>query len=229
MKEKIDFQTLRLLPYVIFSTVFCIIISMLFPIIQLFLTRSPDDVAMYEMNTSLYMLCYFFIFMSIVGILSCLYHLSMINKWFAASCNMTGAYIIAEAVVYVMKWISSFDGIPKGFDIALMIVRVIPTLSLMMMLALILHGASVVYEELGKKKKRLSCLRTVVYLVAAFSTQIMLNIFMNTEKNTDKSSLVLNVITVIIYVFNIAVMAVLYIRVKTFSYDYYIHSYNSQL
>ena len=128
-----------------------------------------------------------------------------------------------------MKWISSFDGIPKGFNIVLMIVRVIPTLSLMMMLALILHGASVVYEELGKKKKRLSCLRTVVYLVAAFSTQIMLNIFMNTEKNTDKSSLVLNVITVIIYVFNIAVMAVLYIRVKTFSYDYYIHSYNSQL
>ena len=228
MKEKLDYKTLRLFPYVIFAMIVAIMISMLSPLIQMFISGDVDEAAMYQMNDSLFMLCYFFTYMAIIGILSCLYHLSIINRWFGVSCNMTAAYIIAEAFVYVMKWISEFEGMPEWFEIILLFSKMVPTACLLMMLIFSLRGAADAYEEMGKKSKRLGCLRTEVYIIAAFASQIMLNVVISLENGTENLSVFAVIFISIVYIFNVAIMIIMYVRVKNFSYDYYIYSYNNQ-
>jgi len=153
----------------------------------------------------------------------------MINERFGVACNMTGAYIIIEAIAYITKWISELNGIPGWFMLILLIVRTIPTACLLMVLIFILRGAADVYIEMEMKTKRMNCLRTEVYTIAAFASQLMLNVVLGLEDGTKSLSLFLRIFIVIVYIFNVVVMVVLYIRVKQFSYDYYLYSYNNRL
>ena len=229
MKEKLDYKTLRLFPYVIFSMLFAIMISMLSPLAMLFMTHRFNDTSMYQMNNSLFMLCYLFTYLSIVGILSCLYHMTMITKWFGAACNILGGYIIAQAVVYVLKWIGTFKGIPDGYKYFMLIMKLIPTACLMMMIVFVLHGAAEVYGEIDKKKSRIACLKLEVHMIAAFATQMMLNIILSVEPSSTKFTIFYGVLIGIIYLFNISMMFIFYMRIKLFCYDYYLYSYNNQL
>ena len=127
-----------------------------------------------------------------------------------------------------MKWISEFEGIPKWFDIILLFSKMVPTACLLMMLIFTLRGAADAYEEMGKKSKRLGCLRTEVYIIAAFASQIMLNVVISLENGTENLSVFAVIFISIVYIFNVAIMIIMYVRVKNFSYDYYIYSYNNQ-
>ncbi len=229
MKEKIDPQTLRLFPYVIFALIFSIMLSMLSPLMELIKGDDMGDVTMYQMNTTLYMLCYFIIYLSIVGILSCLYHMTLITKWFGVACNLTGAFIISEAVVFIMKWISTLNGIPEVFELVSFFVRLIPTLLLMMIIVYVLHGAAATYKEMGKKKKGEACLKVEVYWIAAFAIQIILNIIIHIDPETTKVTLFYEIFVSVIYLYNVVVMTLLYIKIKGFCYDYYIYSHNQGL
>ncbi len=229
MKEKIDPQTLRLFPYVIFALIFSIMLSMLSPLIKLIKADYVGDVTMYQMNATLYMLCYFIIYLAIVGILSCLYHMSLISKWFGVACNLTGGYIISMAVVFIMKWVSTLRGIPESFELISFFVSLIPTLLLMMIIVYVLHGAAVTYMEMEKKKKSKSCLTVEVYWIAAFVIQILLDIIIHIDHESNRVTLFYEIIVIIIYLYSLVVMTWMYIKIKEFCYDYYIYSHNQGL
>lgn len=224
-----DEITLRFFPYMIFAMFVSIMISMLVPIVRIFTMGGMDDIDMYHMNDNLYMMCYFIIYFSVVWIFSCLYHMSNISKWFNYGCIMMIAFIISESASYFMKWIDNLMGDPKIVHVIMYIVRFAPTISIMLMITFIIHGASVLYVQMGKKKDGIFCKKLVVFWVAAFATQILLNIVLKIDDRNEQVSILGMIFTGIVYIYNFVIMIVMYITIKKFCYDYYIYSYNSRL
>ena len=229
MKEKIDPKTLQLFPNVIFSLFIAIIIYMLTPMMKIYLLDFAEEASVYEINSSIDMLCNFFMCASIVGILSCLYHMAIISKKFGAACNMAGGYIIAEAAVFVLMWIGNFKGIPAGFAAVVIAARLFPTLFIILMITSVLRGAAEFYREDEKKKAEASCKKAIVYWIAAFIIQMLLSILLTIEEDPLRASIVFQVIVIAVYIYNIVIMLLTYKRIKTFCYNYYLYSHNSGL
>ncbi|MBO4863685.1 MAG: hypothetical protein J5517_04930 [Eubacterium sp.] len=227
MQEKFDERTLRVFPYVIFVMLISLMISMISPIISLMVGGNTSDANLYQMNDSLYMTCYVIAYLAIVWMLSCLYHLSPMTKWFNFSYYMTLAYIISESVCYVLKWTTNVFGRYAFIRIFYFISRFVPTICVMLMLAYILHGISDIYEEMEKKAKCIFIRKLEVFWIAAFVAQIILNIIISTGISTEEYSLVYSTLTIGIYIYNSVVMIILYINVKCFCYEYYLYSYNT--
>ena len=229
MNEKLDLKTLRLFPYVIFIMIIAIMISMISPLIKLFTVGSLSDANMYRMNTTIYMMCYFFLYMAIIGILSCLYHMSMISKWFGIACNLTGAYIIAEAAYFVAKWIAGFYPDSNVFEVVVFFVGLIPSIAYMLIIVFVLTGAAFKYKELGKKNKKIACKKMIVYWISAFVIQVFLNIIIQVQPDDTKVSIGYVIFVGAVFLYSIIVMIASYIRIKQFCYDLYLYTYNGRI
>lgn len=227
MKEKIDLKTLRLFPYVIFTMLLILCIIMMVPLFKIFMADDFHDVNMSQMNDSLYMMCYFFLYMAIVGILSCLYHLSLISRKFGISCNLAGAYVIVQAISYIITWIFNLPGFSKAYVLIIFLARLLPNTLLMLMILFVLIGIAEIYKEQEKKKESLRCVKLEVYLIGAFAVQMAMTVYINIVPEDIKISIFFGILALAFYIYNIVVMVILYTRIKKFCYDYYIYSYNS--
>lgn len=229
MKDKFDERTIRVFPYTIFIMLFVIMISMMAPMIRLIMGGNINDANLYQMNTNLYMICYMIVYLAIVWIFSCLYHLSYMTKWFNYSCNMTAYYIIAEAVNFFMNWLCNALGNPGYLVIIGYIIRLIPTTFIMLLFAFVMRGASELYEEMGRKKAAVFCRTLIVYWVAAFASQILLNFVIQTESGQEEVSVIYIILISTIYIYTGVVMILSYVNIKRFCYEYYLYSYNNRI
>ena len=229
MNEKLDLKTLRLFPYVIFLMIVAIMIGMLSPLIKMLTVGSLADTSMYRMNNTIYMMCFFFLYLATIGILSCLYHMSMISKWFGIACNLSGAFIISEAAYFVAKWMASLYPESNFVEVLLFLVSMIPSISYMLIIVFVLVGAAYKYKELGKKNKKVACKKMVVYWISSFVIQILVNIIIQLEPDDTKVPLGFAIFIGLVFLYSIIVMISSYIRIKQFCYDLYLYTYNGRI
>jgi hypothetical protein len=196
--------------------------------IKLYLLDFAEEASVYELNTSIDMMCNFFMCASIIGILSCLYHMSMISRKFGVACNMAGGYIIAEALVFVLIWIGNLKMVPDAFDAVVISARLFPTLFIILMITSVLRGAADFYRE-DNKKKAVECDKAVVYWIAAFIIQMLLSIILTIEADPLRASIAFQVLVIAVYLYNIVIMLLTYRKIKIFCYNYYLYSHNSGL
>lgn len=206
-----------------------IMISMLSPLVNILTSGNKTDINMYQMNDTLYMLCYFIIYMAIIGILSCLYHMSIISVWFGIACNLTGCYIIAEAIYFVSKWLVNFFPDSKLLEVLVFLVSLIPAIFYMLIIVYVLKGAAIQYKEMGKKKEKVACKKLAVYWIAAFTIQVLLNIIIQIQPDNAQVPLLYGIFVGLVYLYTVIIMILLYMKIKQFCYDMYLYTYNGRL
>jgi hypothetical protein len=230
MNKEIDGKALQIFPYMVFIMVVSILFGMLSPVIRLLTSGNVTDFNLYFMNASLFMMCYFLIYISILWIFSCLYSLMDISRAFSMSCTMTACYILSELVAYVLKWLDGVLHSPRYLQSLLYIVRASPTFFIMLMFAYFMEGAAEQYKEMGRKKKYDFFKKLLVLWNIAFVTQMILNLTVNlfSYANAD-ISILLGIFACAIYLYNMVVMIIMYINVKGFCFDFYLYSYNNRV
>ena len=227
MKDNIDLKVLRILPYAVFTMFISIMFSMAGLIVRIITSGSVSDSALYQMDSNIYMICYFIMYVAVVLIMSFLYEMSNISKWFGYACTTTLVFILSETVDFVVRWaVRYIDN--YMIKMALVVIsEIIPSLCIVFLVIFILHGMIELYMLMDKEKKALKCKRFRVYCIIAFAFQILLSALASASNQNNRIFIFFIVTAGAIYIFNLIIIYFLYGRIKTFCYDFYLYSYNS--
>ncbi len=215
------------MPYLFMILLLANGLSMLSSIIIILTNEITVNVDVDELNTSFTLLCFLIMYLGVTGVLGCLYHLSMVSKKFSIACNLMGGYILADVLVYLLKWVMDLPGVPNSFIIVVFIARILPAAFMMLAVFFVLYGQADIYKEMGKKKESVTCFKLIVFWIAAFAVRVMLDTILFAVGDPSSMALIYDIITIIVSIMYIGVMVVTYILIKRFCYNYYLYSYNS--
>ena len=225
--EKVDFKILRAFPYALFTMFMSIMLSMAGLLIEIALSGSVADTSLYQMNSNVSMICYFFMYVSIVLLMCFLYEMYRISKWFNYACIMTKYFILSETMDFVTRWAVRYVNNVYIKTPLVVITEIIPSLCILLLLIFIMEGIVEIYKKMDKEKKAEKCIKFRKFCIMAFILQILLSAAVGISASMSEIYWLFIALAVVAYLFNLTIIILLYVMVKEFSYNYYMYSYNS--
>ena len=227
MKDNIDLKVLRALPYAVFGMFIAIMFSMASLIIRIITSGSVSDSSLYQMDSNVYMICYFIMFVAVVLIMSFLYEMTNMSKWFGYACTSTLLFILSETIDFVARWAVRYLNNYMIKMTIVIITEIIPSMCIVLLVMFILQGIIEIYLIMDKPKLAKKCRKFRKFCLIAFALQVILSGFAS-RTNTDYGVFLAFIITAgAIYIYNFVIIFLLYGKIKRFCYDFYLYSYNS--
>ena len=227
MKDYIDFKVLRTLPYAVFTMFIAIMFSMAGLIVRIITSGSVSDSALYQMDSNIYMICYFIMYVAVVLIMSFLYEMNNISRWFSYACTMTVLFILSETVDFVVRWAVRYINVYSVKMTMVIITEIVPSLCIVFLVLFILQGITELYISMENERQAKKCRRFRIFCLVAFALQMLLSGLASASSQTDAIFVFFLVTAGIIYIYNFIIIFLLYGRIKRFCYDLYLYSYNS--
>ena len=227
MKENVDLIVLRALPYSVFTMFVAIMLSMASLLIRIINSGKVSDSSIYQMDSNVYMICYFIMFVAIVLTMSFLYEISGISKWFYYSCTMSVVFALAEAINFVTRWAVRYIN-NNIIKLSLVVItEIIPSLCIVFMILFMINGIVLFYKGISKNAYIKKYKIFTILCIFAFVLQMLLSGMASETMKGGYSLVLFTVVAGVIYIYNAVVIYMLYQKIKRFCYDLYIHIYNS--
>ena len=217
----------RIFPFVVCIRFLSIVVSMLSFMIKA-VSGTPFSVYDYQFNDRLYMLCFLFTYIALVGIMSCLYQIRDVNHEMNAAYITSFVYIITEAVVFVLAWLGDVFSENTFVRLFVYICKIFPTACLLLVIAFVLMG--ITHHSHDQRKDKL-CVKTrnlVIYWISSFATQIVINIFFHLTTIRKSAPILFALFSIGVFLYNLVIIVMVYKRITEFSMEYYIYQYNKQ-
>ena len=228
MQQNIQYSTIRTFPY----TVFAILVSTLFVMVSYSLYSVllvNGEISFFQVTNGAYIVCYFVRYLCIVVCFVCLYKLSDLSKWLNLSCIMCESYMLAELASRLSKWLANVLPERIEFSLIALFINIFPSLFVMMVIVFIINGIDDLYCKMGKKKKGKSFRKLKPFWVVAAISQMLIGALLTPiiyALAETKAYLPAGVLVILFEIFYVLVALVIYFRVKSFCYEYYMYNYN---
>ncbi len=227
MNESLDLKVLQALPYAIFTMFISIMFSMASLIVKILTSGSISDSTLYQMDSNVYMICYFIMYVSVVLLMTFLYEMSNLSKWFNYACTTTVLFILSETADFVARWGVKYLG-RKTLEMGIVIVtEIIPSLCIVFLIMFILQGTIDLYNMMDKEKRAQKCRQFRKFCLIAFALQMILSGLASNSSKESEFFVLFIVAAAIIYLYNLIIIFLLYGSLKQFCYDLYMFSYNT--
>lgn len=226
--EKFNYQTIRTFPY----TVFAILVTTLFVMASYALYSVllvNGEISFYQVTNGAYIVCYFVRYLSIVACFVCLYKMADLSKWINLACVMCESYMLAELASRLSKWLANV--LPGKIEISIvaLFINIFPSLFVMMVIVFIINGVNDLYKKMGKEKKGKSFKKIKPYWVVAALSQMMVGALITPVIYTlsdTRGYLPAGLLVILLVIFYVLVALVIYFKIKSFCYEYYMYNYN---
>ena len=228
MKEKLDYRILRIFPYVVFVLFMIIIIALALLSVTFLLGNSVDKVLFLGTRSGVALTVRVLEYIALVALELMLYRMMLEDRWFAVAYNFLLGYMVADLIFRVASWVGDFYENTATFFI-LAFIKLLPESFLLVGIYFLIRAFASLYLKMNKEKisletRRLGKLWVAAHAIFIVGSIVMLPILFVVPPSAKGLFLTLYLAIILYY---IVVAALIYLRTKSFCYDYYLYRYNA--
>ena len=244
MKNKVDYGSLRFLPYTILTMFVVMPVLTLISIAVMALRVRTGVVGNVVLNVmaAVYSNGIFISYIAVIGALVCLYRLNDINRRFSYAWMIFAGNLVAKLVVQIMEWLGTVVDGRNVFRMIVAILYPLQDICIMFAVAFMLKGFIELYDIMDKKRSpKCALLKKNWYILQSIRIGCTIPFFimvliiqMNNVGHVEDISygilavfIILLTLSILLMIYHAGIGVFVYLETRRACREYYIYSYNS--
>lgn len=243
MNNKVDYISLRVLPFTILTLFVVMPVMMLISIAAMALNTRIGNVGgnIFDIMAAIYSNGIFISYIAVIATLICLYRLNDINRWFGYAWMAFALDLVAKMMVQIMEWIATAIDGRMTFKLIVAILYPLPDICIMFGVVCMLRAFMCLNEPIDEKEVN-NCSRLrknwyilqIVRIVSVIPFFVMVIIMRNTYAYVGGhypvwllvAFSVLFTLSILLLIYHAGLGVLVYMQTRKTCRGYYIYSYN---